>query len=339
MLPAPVNLTDQPDEALPGLLADAARDARQLLALSAQVYDLDPLEDAERLSTLREQLRGIVQAMRPNADASGPALAVARTLLDQVSARQSPVGTRLYGLMRSDIDRFTPALVRALWQTYGRARTLEQLFGPVTNGNRAEADFLTRELVFLGALTATRGSTDADAPQRYRITPAGRHALRPIARQVLELELGRFPWPEGVPRPQEWANERGVALYEFQHGGSDGAKVALCVGEPPGSIPSLSVPHLLGVAGRESGAHAPTAHAPYSALAVLWGDANRWSVPEVVVRMKDILDDQSKIRQRVDQQAGEWRVTLFAGNDMVDKYGHELRHVCEEADVACAFAD
>lgn len=301
------------------LLAEAARDPGRVVQLSNQIYGLDPLCDAEQLAELHRQLRAAV------ARAKDPERAVARTLLDQVAARQSPVGARVNILLRDESPRFTPRLVRALWETRERARNEAELKG-ILDSDAAQS-FLTLDLLHAGMLSRT-----ANPDPTYRLTPAGRHALWAISREVLALELGRFPWPHDVRDAQAWAQDEQVALFPFQRQGNDGERVAHCIGVDPSDIGSLSMPSLFGVAGPEPAAP------PYHAVAVFYGPADNWTKTDVRTHIGRILEERHTLVDRTNVGNKQWDVTLFASKSIVNRYGDELEDACARDDVDLSLA-
>jgi hypothetical protein len=333
-------LADPSDAELIELLTEAARDAGALWQCGAQIADLDPLSDAPRLRELHERLRTLVRRLREDEAGNDDALTAARALLDQVAARQSPAGAALHDLLEREPGRFTPALVRALWQTNDCARTGANL--GLLLPDAASLRFVTRELVRAGALTRTAGSPSDDGPfdalgaDRYRLTPAGRHALGPIARRVLELELGRFPWPDSVAT---WASRTKRELFPFEHTGDDGLAVAQCIGAERGAIGVLSMPNLSGVASRRQ-----SARASCDAIALLPGDAAAWNKRRVGARIEGILDDHHKLTDRITERLageapGRWKLQLFAADGkVIERYGDQLDQACREAHVDHAIA-
>jgi len=311
------------DEILEGadVLAEVANEPDSFLRIGEEIHDLDPLVDAERLAELHRQLRLAIER------AEGSDQAIGRSLLDLVAARQSPVGASVLALLETRQERFTPALVRALWEARELPRGERELRNVLSD--EALLQFMTRDLVHAGVLTRTGGED-----RTFRLTPAGRHALGPISRKVLALELGRFPWPDNVRAAGDWAREEGLEIYPFRHSGEDGAQVAQCIGEE--NFGPLSVPNLFGVAGPEPNRVRPSE--PFHALAVLCGPLAFLHDEAVDARMHRILDDRQTLARRTTARDVDWDLTLFADKGFQKDFGPIVQAACDQADVSCSFA-
>lgn len=301
-------------------LSSIASNPGLLVRVSDEIYGLDPVCDAARLAGLHGRLRGWLSS------ADEPMSAVGRTLLELVAARQSPVGAKVCSLLKSAPHRFTPAVIRALWEARDLPRGPAEFSAVV--GDTEGVAFLTGELVRAGVLTRA----GQDDPM-FRLTPAGRHALEPIAREVLALELGRFRWPENVRPAGEWAREAGLELYTFDHDGEDGVAVQRCI-RTTRPIGPLSVPNLFGVAGPYRSE--PEAIDKCQALAVMFGP--QWHKPDINARMRRILDDRDTLVSRTAGSEIPWELTLFADNDLLDQFKPVLESACEDAEVVCHIA-
>lgn len=340
MTTQPTTLLTQSDSDFVSLVTEAGRDFATMRSCSAQIADLDPLTDAPRLRRLWTRLRTLVR--RPRADGrDDQALAAARALLDEVTARQSPAGAALHDLLESEPGQFTPAVLNALWQIRDGARSGADLTALLPE--KAAAHFIAHDLVRAGAVVrATPASANAAKPldllgaDRYRLTPAGEHALGAIARRVLEAELGRFEWPASVPDLSAWASENSRSLFTFHRDGRDGEAVARCIGAEGSEIGSLSVPSLFGVASPKVEA------APYDSIAVLLGNADTWDEQRVNDRMARILDDHRKLAERTTRprhDAGpHWKLVLFADRGLIDSFHNVLDERCKHAHVDHEFA-
>jgi hypothetical protein len=309
------------------VISRVASDVGMLIRLSDEIHDLDPLLDAERLVDLHRYIRLEIGLSDQIAVRS-----IGLLLLDLVAARQSPTGTKMLSLLQTEQERFTPALIRALWETRELSRSEMELRERIDDA--ATLAFMTRDLVHAGML-ARAGEEEL----AFRLTPAGRHAMGPISRKVLALELGRFPWPENVPAATDWAREEGLELYRFSHGGEDGVAVAQCIGER--TIGSLSMPSLYGVA-RPEPAKALALSDPFQALAVLPGPTAHWDDGAVDTRVDRILADRRTLASRTTvrdvKKDVNWDLTLFAGDDFRELYGGRVTAACDQAEVACTFA-
>jgi hypothetical protein len=310
------------------ILARVSAQPTLLVKLAEEIHDLDPLRDALRLSELRSKLRAVAVSIRDDETDDKAVAESVHLLLNRVTARQSPVGAGLRILLDKHPDRLTPAVLRAARRTDDRAWTARELGCVVEQSALA---FLTGELASLGVVT--QDSTDRDPMQiRYRLTPAGREALPLIARRVLELELGRFPWPADLRDPEAWASSTHAAFFEFDHLGRDDATLARCLDAAPREIGSLSLPNLYGIARPED-----RATLDLKSVAVLRREPGAWNTQELNARIDDIIDDQLKLMARTDTRVERWELMMFTRRDLDANHGRAMRDACDAAHVTCSF--
>jgi len=296
-----------------------------------RIRGLNPVSDAGHIATTRSFLAEHIRALRDQDDTS-EALRAARLLLNHVAARETTLGAPLQRLLDEYAARFTPSLVRALWLARDRPRSRAELALEVSSETCA---FMTDDLVRLGMLARIDAAEDASW---FRLTPAGRDAMTCVAQTVLAAELGRFPWPEDVLRPERWAQDKHFKFFPFEHEGRDGRELERCLETQPGVVGSLSTPNLKGVA-----RPLPSAHTPKFSSVALLRDAKRWDENDTVTHVGRVLDDHRRLLARSRDvargPASEWKLTLFASPDLPPDVKQTVTRLCEEERVPHAFAD
>jgi hypothetical protein len=336
------HLPETSDEQLRETLVRASADATILLALRDAIADLDVVRDAGRVVELRNKLAVLARSERESGEDAAALLGVTRALLDRTARRLSPSAVELSAYLAATPADLTPAVIRSLALLSSRSRPLDELESLL----ECQGAGLARVVVVLlqlgvllqnGPSSRTRSEGGDDA--LYELTPIGKAALPSMAERVLDLELGRFPWPTDLTRPADWARvqEGGGQFFGFNRDGHDGDVAAACIERDVAEVGLLSAPHLKGVARLDKGVRFSTvALLPSQMLAPAAASTDG---PEIVkTRVDRIVDDHRKVRDRVPDTSDKWSLEFFAEPDMRERAEPLVETACDEAEVEYAFA-
>lgn len=337
------HLPETDDEQLRGALARASVDATTLLALRDAIADLDVVRDAERVVSLRNKLAVLARSERENGEDAAALLGVTRALLDRTARRLSPSAVELSAYLTATPADLTPAVIRALALLNSRSRPLDELESLIECQGaglaRVAAVLLRLGILLENGPTSRTRSEDGEGAPLYELTPIGKAALPSMAERVLDLELGRFPWPTEVTLPADWAKsqEGGGEFFGFNRDGHDGDVAAACIERDVTEVGLLSAPHLKGVARLDKGVRFSTvALLPSQILSSAATPPDHSKI--VKTRVERIVDDHRKVRDRVPDTRDKWSLELFAEDDVRERTEPLVETACDEAEVEYAFA-
>jgi hypothetical protein len=320
-------------------LVAASADPAALLALRDAIADLDIVRDAERVVDLRNRLAAIARRERDAGNDGTALLGVTRALLERTAQRLSPSAVELASYLATAPADLTPAVIRSLALLSVRSRPLDELES-LLEYRDAALESVAMVLLRLGVLLQDGPRGDgSEEGALYELTPIGKAALPSMAERVLDLELGRFPWPTDLTRPADWAKGQrgGGQFFGFNRDGHDGDVAAACIERDVAEVGMLSAPHLNGVARLDGGGRFSTvALLPSQMLSPAEVPSDGPKVVET--RIHRIVDDHRKVRDRVPDTSDRWNLELFAETDMRERAESLVETACHEADVEYAFA-